>query len=505
MVQSPGALPASWLAGGGNYAQAVARYGGGRPPSPGMPSILAPSPLMPGQQHAAAHVPSRPTSPLVPPASNRSATDSTEFSALRTERDIARATMRAAQAESEKLREDLRRLQGQTPAAPPPAAPPPAAPPPAAPIPTAPTAARIIHRPDGTPFAAEPLVAHRWVKDLPPHHAYKMDGYEVYAINKKQKGLRRKKTTTSAKEQELLDKAIADTLPTRDASFKLDEAQRLNAVRYAMETGKRGHARKDGFKPYDVSELGRQAANGNMMPTWEVYNITSRLQQENEHLAMELRHVRGWDTMGTTSSKSFIAPSRFRTKKQNEQSRRLMKRVLPLQLRTREILGGQEGMDEYHAYKLDAGAPGSGCWSKNQVIRSAKVIQKAAAPEMAVAAMATVAILASLAMCRVLDAQGFVALAGFLHPDAARALTRAVLALEASTGFYSTEQHGLFLTDSDDTSALPEQHPRQAICSAGVPFFGTCETNKEPCARRRTKSGRDRGRGAGLELALTCV
>ena len=69
---------------------------------------------------------------------------------------------------------------------------------------------------------------------------------------------------------------------------------------------------------------------------------------------------------------------------------------------------------------------------------------------------------ALVARChRMLDLQGFVALRGFLRPKAADVLANEAVALEESAdGFYSTEEHGLFLVESDD-SALPVRHPRR--------------------------------------------
>lgn len=105
--------------------------------------------------------------------------------------------------------------------------------------------------------------------------------------------------------------------------------------------------------------------------------ITNKLQVENYHLALELRHARGWTEMGMTSYTQFVSPSKTRTEAQNRTSRRQLVRVLPLFRRAAEILGGQGGLDELIAWSLDAGLDGSGVWRKNQVVRSQAVLRRA--------------------------------------------------------------------------------------------------------------------------------
>lgn len=82
---------------------------------------------------------------------------------------------------------------------------------------------------------------------------------------------------------------------------------------------------------------------------------------------------------------------------------------------------------------------------------------------------------ALLADCRAqLAEQGFVALRGFLLPEAAEAIAAEALAIEArGDGFYSTEEHGIFLAaeEAAAAAALPATHPRRVQQSSSKRLF----------------------------------
>ena len=139
----------------------------------------------------------------------------------------------------------------------------------------------------GMVIAGQPLQEHRWVRDMPPEKAFKLDGYEEYSPIShgmtKRRGLRRVKklTDTARKEVETAVK-LTEEYSMRDASIQMNEVQRFNNVSYAVEVGAKGNlGGKRVTKPPDVCEAGRATANGDMMPTWEVLEVRSAALAQN--------------------------------------------------------------------------------------------------------------------------------------------------------------------------------------------------------------------------------
>jgi alkylated DNA repair dioxygenase AlkB len=85
-----------------------------------------------------------------------------------------------------------------------------------------------------------------------------------------------------------------------------------------------------------------------------------------------------------------------------------------------------------------------------------------------------------------LEQQGFVALPGFLTPSAVASMLEETRALEAqSVGFYSTEDHNIFLSEEGDAStrSLPQDHPRRMMQSSSKLLFAADQLPSDSALR----------------------
>lgn len=213
---------------------------------------------------------------------------------------------------------------------------------------------------------------------LPPHAAFAPPaGFAKVTCKSKslngKAGLQKKLGPITDQLQVAIDETVR--LKKRDAVIKLSDDQRRVNVQHALATGTRGSKMKDPadgsqVNTHDVCELGRVAANNEMILATDALAIVEELQKENYYLALELRHAQGWDTLGPTSPHIFHPPSNTRTDAENRDSRRQAARGLGLATRMTEIFGGRQGFTRWWAWVGAAEFPGGHVWGKYRCVDS---------------------------------------------------------------------------------------------------------------------------------------
>ena len=185
--------------------------------------------------------------------------------------------------------------------------------------------------------------------------------------------------TELTEEEEAAVQLTKDT-KMRDASFEVNDEARVRTVLYAMDVKKRAHLRKhaetgESVKPFDISEMGRAAANGDFVPSWRVFELIKHSQEELHLLALELADARGWNNLGPTVERVWSPPAPWKTESANKAARRTATRMNALVKRMRELLGGQIGLDNYWAWQMTSELTGNMVWRKFCNISSASALR----------------------------------------------------------------------------------------------------------------------------------